>query len=285
MRRKLALFVILAVITSVLFIHFNQCDSECRRPRISDAVEDGRQAAFLILAGRPDRSAIESSWSYPAAEKVKNLQGFYLPPSNLEVLMREVGVRAVAPLLPEIENLEPVALDTWENAATITYKYESFDEPVEIAGKGPLLIAVSLRYAIPSDGSWLEKMRDHLPHSWVVNSRWLMNLGRKKGHWSVFDFAFTGTLNEYFEWILKDKDELVRSNRPRSSSEAAADAAEFVKELSPERFDPIAVAQADIDFTAKWSQERSIYQMRRFTQTRDEWNAVEEAINASFRKK
>lgn len=285
MRRNLALFVILALMASILVIHFNQCDSECRRPRISDAVENGRQAAFLILTGRPDRSAIESSWSYPAAEKVKSLQEFYLLPSKLGALSREVGVQTVAPLLPEIENLEPVALDTWENAATITYKYELFDEPVEIAGKGPILIAVSLRYAIPAEGSWLEKMRDHLPTSWVVNSRWLMNLGRRKGRWSVFDFSFTGTLNEYYEWILKDMDELVRSNRPRSPSEATADAAEFVKELSPERFDLTARAQADIDFTAKWSQERSTYQMRRFQQTRDEWNAVEEAVSASSRKK
>src|ERR1700688_2374318 len=98
MRRKLALFVILALITSALLINFNQCDAECRRPRISDAIENGRQAAFLILTGGTEKSAIESSWSYPASEKVKNLQEFHLLPSKLEALTKEVGIQATAPL-------------------------------------------------------------------------------------------------------------------------------------------------------------------------------------------
>jgi hypothetical protein len=249
-------------------------------------MEDGRHAAFFILTGRPEQAAVRSSWSYPASEKVKNLREFYLLPSKLEALTGEVGIQATAPLLPEIENLKPVALDTWENAAIITYKYEMFDEPVVIDGKGPLLIAVSLRYGGLFEKTWLEKMRDNIfPSSWVLRSQWLMNIGKRKGHWTVFDFAFTGTLNEYFDWILKDKGELASSNRPRSPSEATADAAEFVKELSPERSDPIAMARADIDFTAKWSQERSTYQMRRFQQTREDWKAIEETVNAVVRQK
>ena len=85
-RRKLTFLVILALITSVLVINFNQCDSECRRPRISDAMESGRKAAFVVLTGRPENSAADSSWLYPASEKVKNLKEFYFPAGKLETL-------------------------------------------------------------------------------------------------------------------------------------------------------------------------------------------------------
>jgi hypothetical protein len=265
--------VILAVVTSVLVINFNQCDSECRRPRISDAMESGRKAAFVILTGTPENSGLESSWLYPAPEKVKNLKGFHLPASKLETLTREAGIQATAPLLAETDNLEPVALDTWENAVVITYKYEISGETVEVAGKGPLLIAVSLQYAYPEESS-LEIMRDRIfPSSWVLSSRWLVNLGKKRGHWKVFDFVCTGTLNEYLEQIHTSN-----GQPPPSSSELDSELRADLSEIEP-------IARADADFTEKWSHERSTYQMRRFQQTREEWSAVEETVKAMVRQK
>jgi hypothetical protein len=160
-------------------------------------------------------------------------------------------------------------------AAVIAYKYEIFGQPVEVAGRGPLLIAVSLQYVHPEESS-LEKMRDRIfPSSWVLSSRWLMNLGKKRGRWRVFDFACTGTLNEYLEQIQTDKGQPLKSP---SSSELAAELNADLVEIEP-------IARADVDFTAKWSQERSTYQMRRFQQTREEWSAVEETVKAMVRQK
>jgi hypothetical protein len=215
---------------------------DAERPIVAQAIEDGRQAAYVVFTGRfHGRSYLV--WSASAGERVKATKELFVDPFEFKSLAEEVGWLAAGPLMAEDSQVELVALDVRGSTVVATYKLADLDgNPVRTPEHGPLLASVALRYAAPrSEESWVTRLGDRL-FSWdkIATTPMLRNLGRRRGYWWVLDFASTATLNDYHAWILREKATLAGQAQGLDAEQMRRDLLDFaVREPSEEAIEKL----------------------------------------------
>lgn len=233
----------------------------------TEAIEEGRYAAYCLLIGDTETIYKPKAWLPPAREKISSLRPFHMAPSELGHLGNEVGWYFAGPLVsPEPDDLEPVALDAWQGSAVATYAYQVFEEPVEIPGRGKVFITVTLK-RVARRATLIADLRDKLlPTSLILRSRFLMNLGKQKDYWAVSDFSSTATLHDYADWVLRERESLARQ------SKAPVDLSQF----EPESI--FREVSEGMKFSEEWARRTSSEQIRRLQQTYDDWASFEASL-------
>jgi len=232
---------------------------------VADAINQGRRAAFVVFTGGAKTDGSRPIWSAATEERVKSLKQPMVLPSELRDLADELGWEAISPLDAGLSEVELVALDVRGNTVVASYEIEGRDlNPVEIAGRGPLLVSVALVYSHPSRESRAARLIDRtFSPATISRTPLLKNLGRDRGYWCVSDFTYTGTLRDYYDsLILKKSRTAAKEQDPDNPEQVTSDLLQAAQELGSEE----AVGKQLLD-EAAWVQRASADQTTRFVST------------------
>ena len=181
-----------------------------------DAIKIGRLYAFYLLNGNK-QELLKMSFNQ-AKEKIEksNIKEFFCDATTFSRLEEEKKIPSyiLYPLYPEQKDMELVALESLESFIVMTFAYKSLDEIVKIPEKGRMLFSVGVRYYEPTDNRLVPKLIRKIANLPLLRN-FTGNIGTT-GRWVVFDFNYKYNLNNYFDWTLKEKENISQENKKKA---------------------------------------------------------------------
>ena len=173
-------------------------------PRIEDAIQVGKLAAYKILTGFPEsdqRWLTAPSLSYTLLDRFSRPSRLPLDASEVVEIVDDLGVGcSTVPLFHNLKKVRLISLTAPTDKFVIaTYVYEGdCDEKVSVPGKGPLSVSIHLDYysemTFPSLWS---KTKHKIMHFLILPRSNLL-------HWKMTDFQHTATFADYLDWLQEN---------------------------------------------------------------------------------
>ncbi len=178
------------------------------------STKTGRSYAYALFTG--DENTLLSMSLDPAKEKISKLTA-----KSINILFSKKSDRERHDLLDKFPALYPILseeikpgnleLISWERLgsfAVMTFAYKDSNiplsnKPVEIPGKGKMLVTIVARHYQPADQRLLPIMIRKMSN--IFNNLYALESGTK-GRWMVIDFKYNFSLNDYYEWVVKEGD-------------------------------------------------------------------------------
>jgi len=262
MRRNIKIIILAFLLITGIFIYKSPDEAYWLKPDTQKAIRIGRTYAYYLLSGHK-KGLLEMSIE-PAKTKIEesNFHEIAISEMTKQIEKKEyIDIEIIAPLLEERndENMELIRLVKFESFIVMTFAYKSWNNIVEIPGKGKMFFSVGMRYHTPIDHQIETKIVRK-----IANLPLLRNFtGRMgtTGQWLVFAYSYKYSLNDYFDWVLKEGE--YYSKRKNEEFEELQEPGKLKKHID-KILKELAGSQKSLDFLYAWGSievERQIENM------------------------